>query len=867
MVVGSEEMTTPGESSKPEVAEAQPARPSHTGYDAESIQVLEGLTAVRKRPAMYIGDTTTAGLHHLIYEVVDNAIDEAMAGYCTSIIVKLGADGRCAVSDDGRGIPVGPMKHENPNLNGRPALEVVMTTLHAGGKFDNNSYKTASGLHGVGVSVVNALAEWLVVEVDTEGRTYSIRFERGEIASEMEVIGSTTRSGTRIEFMPDSQIFPGLEFKFETILARMRELAYLNSGLRITVVDERRGKETEFCYDDGLRQFVRYLSSGSEPLHKDLIMLSANDEAQGWVCDVALQWTDAYNENILSFANNIHTIDGGVHLSSLKTALTRVMNNYARKSNLLKGGTTVTGDDFREGITAVISVKLPNPQFQSQTKNRLNNPEIGTFVEQVVYEKLTHYLEEHPAEAKRLVQKGVQAAAAREAARKARDLARKSAMNSGGLPGKLWDCRTHDLDSSELYLVEGDSAGGSAKLGRDSETQAILPLRGKILNVEKARVDKMLAHDEIKTIIRAVGCGIGEEDFDLNKRRYGKLIIMTDADVDGSHIRTLLLTFLFRHMRPLIEAGYVYVAQPPLYLLKKGKKSDYLLNDRILNEKLTHWGLDGTALHFGERRQMSGAELLQLVAAIDGIHEQSKIIRRRGIADRELLTHHRHPEHGLPALLVRVYRPGEGREEERFFYSEEDFKKFRQEEEARFGAVDIDDAHRPHACGGGDNGEPAAHRIVRTELPECTELERILRSLQPLGFTTADLFLTREELVTGEKAPAKFTLKRGNDEVLPVENLLVLPDAVRRLGRNGVTLKRFKGLGEMNADELWETTMDRGQRTLLRVTISDDYEDAEQFDIDAREADHIFSVLMGDNVEARREFIETNAINVRNLDV
>ncbi len=836
-------------------------------YDADSIQVLEGLSAVRHRPAMYIGDTSASGLHHLVYEVVDNAVDEAMAGFCENIVIKLGADGRCMVSDDGRGIPVGPMKHENPSLDGKPALEVVMTVLHAGGKFDHESYKTASGLHGVGVSVVNALSEWLEVEVDTEGKTYAMRFERGEMVSDLEVIGRCTKSGSRIDFKPDPEIFPECDFKYETILSRMRELAYLNTGLRIRIIDERTGKEREFRFDDGLRAFVKYLSSGNEPLHNDVIMLSTTDEENKSVCDVALRWTDSYNENLLSFANNIHTIDGGVHLSSLKTALTRVMNNYAKKANLLKSGTTVTGDDFREGLTAIISVKLPDPQFQSQTKNRLNNPEIGTFVEQAVYEQLTNYLEEHPADAKRLVQKGVQAASARDAARKARDLARKSAMDSGGLPGKLWDCRSRDRDNCELYLVEGDSAGGSAKLGRDSQTQAILPLRGKILNVEKARIDKMLAHDEIRTIIKAIGCGIGREDLDVDKRRYGKIVIMTDADVDGSHIRTLLLTFLFRHMRPLIEGGHVYVAQPPLYLMKKGKTKEYVLNDKIMNDKLAQWGLEGTSLLIADGRSMSGPELRELVQLIDTIQEQAKIIRRRGLDFQELLTKHRDPSQGLPVLLAQVYRPDQAEAQEYFFYSEAEFKKFRQDEEARFGTVDVADSIHAFSTGKNGNSNGLAHRIVRTELAECRVMEEALQRLEEWRFESGELFLTRQEQVTGELSEAKFNLSRGEGDPVPAANLAGLAEAVRGLGRAGVSIKRFKGLGEMNADELWETTMDRSKRTLRKVVISSDSADAEQFDLDAREADHIFSVLMGNNVEARREFIETNAINAKNLDV
>jgi DNA gyrase subunit B len=857
-------MPDPGNPSQPIAKTDRPA--ADAAYDADSIQVLEGLSAVRHRPAMYIGDTGSAGLHHLIYEVVDNSIDEAMAGFCKHIVVKLGSDGRCTVTDDGRGIPVGVMKHENPALDGKPAVEVVMTVLHSGGKFDNKSYRTSSGLHGVGVSVVNALSEWLEVEVYQDGKTHAMRFERGEVARKLEVIGTSSKTGTRVEFKPDPLIFKQVEFKYETLVARMRELSYLNSGLHIRVIDERLGKEEEFCFQDGLREFVGYLSRGNEPLHKDIIVLSSRNESERSECNVSLRWTDAYTENLLSFANNIHTIDGGMHLSAFKTALTRVMNNYAKKANLLKSGTTVSGDDFREGLTAVVSVTLPNPQFQSQTKNRLNNPEIGTFVEQAVYEQLSNYLEEHPAEAKRIVQKGVQAAAAREAARRARDLARKSAMSSGGLPGKLADCRSKDVDSTELYLVEGDSAGGSAKQGRDAMTQAVLALKGKILNVEKARIDKMLSHEEIKNIIISVGCGVGHDEFDISKRKYGKIIIMTDADVDGSHIRTLLLTFLFRHMRPLVERGYVYIAQPPLYLLKKGKKSEYVVDDQLLNDRLVTWGLEETVLEVDGGRSLDGELLRSLIEILDDIEEQVRIVRRRGLDFEHLVSEHYDTRRGLPVILADLIGDHGTEPERRFFYSEAELLAFRHEAEARLGALDVVDNVHASSRASDVNGQGAGRRIVRTELGECEVLRGLIGRLRELGFEISDYFLKRQELVTGDLTPARFRLVR-KDEQVDVDNLAVLPRSLRDLGAAGVSLKRFKGLGEMNPEQLWETTLDRSKRTLLRVTVSDEPDDSEQFDIDARRADHTFTLLMGEDVDARREFIEANAINVKNLDV
>jgi len=836
-------------------------------YDESSIRVLEGLDAVRKRPAMYIGDTGVTGLHHLIYEVVDNAVDEAMAGYCSVISVVLGADGSCLVTDDGRGIPIGPMSHPDSKINGKPAVEICMTVLHAGGKFDRHSYKVSGGLHGVGISVVNALSEWLHVQVHQDGQVHEMQFERGHTVSELKVIGEATSTGTRIKFKPDPDIFPDCEFRYETLLNRMRELAYLNDNVKIKISDERTGQSEEFLFSDGLREFVTHLNEGKEALHKYVIPIRAVDEEQRLVVDIAMQWNDGYSENVSCFANNIRNIDGGTHLSGFRSALTRTMNAYARRENMIKGNLSTTGDDFREGLTAIISVKVPEPQFEAQTKVRLMNPEVQSFVEQTLNEQFSNYLEENPADAKRIVNKGIQAAQAREAARKARDLTRKSALSSGGLPSKLWDCRVRDADSAELFVVEGQSAGGSAKTGRDSSFQAILPLKGKILNVEKARIDKMLSHEEIQTLIMALGCGIGTDEFDINKRRYSKVILMCDADVDGSHIRTLLLTFLFRHMRPMIEQGYVYVAQPPLYQIKKGKKSEYVLNDAVLNKKLTEWGLDKVSLIIrnGEERQIDNEELRELYKLLDRIELKSRILKRRGIDMRELIARHTNEAGNLPGYRAQVIRPDESKPLEYFGYTDEEFQRLCDEERKRFGEVEVLEAGAGISAAG--NGKKDKHYIIRTELSECRILQEILKKLKAKGLSIDDYYMERHEQVDGTTTPARFLLKRGEDVTIELDNLAQLVEAVRDLGSSGMEIKRFKGLGEMNADELWETTMDPDKRGMLKVVISDDADDPEQIEIDVHEADRLFSILMGDDVEARRQFIEDNAVNVKNLDI
>jgi len=617
----------------------QPA--SKTVYDESKIRVLRGLEAVRKRPSMYIGDTTPRGLHHLVWEIVDNAIDEAMAGRCSNITVTIHPDDSCAVTDDGVGIPVGP--HPTEKIS---TLELVFCHLHAGGKFDHGVYKVSGGLHGVGASVVNALSEWLEVEVCRDGDVYSMTFERGKKVSDLKKIGRRKRTGTKVVFRPDPEIFPDVSFRYEVLLTRVRELAYLNEGTCIKLTDERTGKEEVFLYKKGLLAFLEHLNEGKNVLHRPVV-ISREDPDTKLMADIVLQYHDGYNETLFTFANNINTVEGGAHLSGFKSALTRTINYYARNANLLKNGANPSGDDLREGLTAIISVKVPDPQFEGQTKTKLGNSEVESFVTPVVNEQLGAWMEEHPTEAKRIINKGLQALQARDAARKARDLTRrKGALSSGSLPGKLADCRSKDRDTTELFLVEGDSAGGPAKQGRNSATQAILPLRGKIINVEKARLDRILNFPEIPKIVSALGCGIGDDEFDVTKLRYGKIIIMTDADVDGSHIRTLLLTFFYRYMKPLIANGHVFIAQPPLYLVSRKKHREYVLDERQMRKSLTTLGLEGTKLEIRDTaspkarvlKSFAGAKLRELVELLEELAEKVHITERRGLDFRELMA-------------------------------------------------------------------------------------------------------------------------------------------------------------------------------------------------------------------------------------
>jgi len=822
-------------------------------YNESMIQVLDDVEHVRKRPGMYIGDTTARGLHHLVYEIVDNSIDEAMAGFAHTILVKVNADGSCTVVDDGRGIPVGI--HPEAKV---PTIEVVFAKLGAGGKFEhdaNSAYQTSGGLHGVGASVVNFLSEWMEIEVARDGKVYHIEFERGRKSADLKQIGTRTKTGTKVTFKPDGLVFPNTEFSFDTLAGRMREVAYLNEGLHIVIEDERTGKREEFKYDEGLIAFIKHLNSGKNVLHPNVIHFRKEDTETRLIVEVAMQYNDGYNEAILSFANNINTHEGGTHLSGFKTAFTATMNRYAESAGLIKNFRP-TGDDVREGLTAIVSVKVPEPQFEGQTKTKLGNSEVEGFVTSVVNEKLGRFLEENPKEARIIVDKGILAAEAREAARKARELTRrKNSLEGGGLPGKLADCRSRSNEETELFLVEGDSAGGSAKQGRDSNVQAILALKGKILNVEKANLVKMLGHEEIRTIISAMGCGIREE-FDLDKRRYGRVIIMTDADVDGSHIRTLLLTFFFRHMTELIKAGRVYIAQPPLYQVTRKKKSEYVLNERSMRQTLTDIGLEGAQLVIRgddgqEAKRVGKEDLTRIVELLAKLEELIKVVQRRGIDFADFLGR-RDSLGRLP--LYRVVMDGE----EFFFTSATERDEFLRELKLL-----VEDEDLTKIQGEGDkpgNGDGKAEESWKKlqknqELHEVKELEKLFTQLEAQGLEMDDYFLTQEESVSGEKLRTKYALATET-ETIDVPGVGQILHEVHKLARRSIEVKRFKGLGEMNSEELWETTLDPTRRVLLRVTMEQ-----------ASEAEQMFTVLMGEDVERRRQFIEEHALEVKNLDV
>ena len=812
-------------------------------YTADDIQVLEGLEAVRKRPGMYIGDTGPRGMHHLVYEIVDNSIDEAMAGFCSVIVVRITKDNGVIVVDDGRGIPTGMNAAQ-----GLPGVTVAMTKLHAGGKFKKDVYKVSGGLHGVGASVVNALSEVCEIEVYQDGHIHHQSFVRGEEKGPLEKRGSTSRTGTKTFFKPDRQIFGDLDFDADTLGTRFRELAFLNRGVEIRFIDERQEppREETYRYEGGIQEFVQRLNRARTSLHPDVIYVERQED--GVSVEIAAQFTDDFNETLQSYANNIRTMEGGTHVSGFKSALTFALSRYARDKKLFKEQDKPGSDDFREGLTAVISVKVPEPQFEGQTKTKLGNSEVDGIVRKVWGEALKHYLDEQPASAKSILNKVLQAFQAREAARKARDLVRrKGALSGGGLPGKLSDCTTRDPEISEIFLVEGDSAGGSAKQGRDRNTQAILPLRGKILNVEKARIDKMLAHEEIRALITAVGTGIGAEEFDESKCRYGKIIIMTDADVDGSHIRTLLLTFLFRHMRPLIESGRVYVAQPPLYLIAKGKRKEYIYEDDGLETRLAEYAADSVTLvrpGTSGKDEISGPRLRNLTAALGGIADFQRVFERHGL-DLATYLAEVDDEGRLPsAVAVSRRQPGL----RTFVFGDNGVQDFIREEESLLGGksvtvYEIGDEVDPDV-----DPDQADVRIQR--IYEQTELEALVAKVRDFGLDVSKW----EGDPRGQDVILELHPKSGD-----VRNLTGLAEtlvALRKAAERGVDVTRYKGLGEMNADQLWATTMDPEQRGLLRVTLKD-----------AAEAHELFSLLMGESVEPRREFIEKHALEVTNLDV
>jgi DNA gyrase subunit B len=802
-------------------------------YGAETITVLEGLEAVRKRPGMYIGDTAERGLHHLVFEVVDNAIDEAMAGFCRNITVTLHIDGTVTVDDDGRGIPVDIHAKE-----GISAAEVVLTKLHAGGKFDSGAYKVSGGLHGVGVSVVNALSEALSVEIKRGGKVYAQRYQRGKPEAPLAEIGTTAQTGTMVTFKPDGEIFERTDFSFDILSQRLRELAFLNRGVRIVIEEQATQKRHEFLYKGGIEEFVRHLNRAKTPIHATVIYLYGNRE--GVEIEAALQWNEGYAESIFSFANNISTIEGGTHLTGFKGALTRTLNAYAAGAGLLKNGETLQGEDTREGLTAVISVKLQHPQFEGQTKTKLGNSEVRGHVEALVNEKLGEYLEEHPVDAKQIVLKSLDAARVREATRRAKELARrKGALDSASLPGKLADCQERDPALSELYIVEGDSAGGSAKQGRDRRNQAILPLRGKILNVERARFDKMLASQEIRVLITALGTNVltereEKEEREPAKVRYHTIIIMTDADVDGSHIRTLLLTLFYRHFPDLIEQGYVYIAQPPLFRVKKGKSEQYLKDETALEAHLLELGTKDAALRSASGAELSGDALRKVMRQQVRFERVLDVVARQRKNREVVAALVRDPQLSAAALADRDVLSGiVERTRARLAAIAPDLEPlhFELADDAEHGVARLIVRVR-------QNGSAQETHIDRAfcASPEFAELQRLAVDLRAAGegpFTIA----------SGDKTAGAATLSAAVAEMLAQ-------------ARKGLDIQRYKGLGEMNPEQLWATTMNPETRTLLQVRIEDAYE-----------ADEIFSTLMGDEVEPRRRFIEDHALSVKNLDI
>ncbi|MCC6277299.1 MAG: DNA topoisomerase (ATP-hydrolyzing) subunit B [Oligoflexia bacterium] len=804
----------------------EPKKPST--YSADSIKVLEGLSAVRKRPGMYIGDTGTRGLHHMVYEVVDNSVDEALAGFCKNIDVTIHLDNSISVADDGRGIPVDIHKTE-----GVSAAQVVMTILHAGGKFDSDTYKVSGGLHGVGVSVVNALSEKLDLEIKREGKVWQQSYKQGDPQAPLKSVGTTDKTGTKVTFKPDSEIFEVLEYNYETLANRIRELAFLNAGIRIKLSDERNGKSAEFYYEGGLKEFVEYLNRSKDKLHNPPIYFKS--EKDGVEAEICMQWNDSYSENIYSYCNNINTIEGGTHLVGFKTSITRTLNNFAQAQNLLKDlKESLEGDDIREGLAAVVSVKVPQPQFEGQTKTKLGNSEVKGLVEALVNDKFADFLDRNPSVGRTITGKCVDAARARLAARKARELTRrKSALDGGSLPGKMADCQERDPALCELFLVEGDSAGGSAKQGRNRKNQAVLPLKGKILNVEKARFDKMLSNDEIKMLISAMGTGIGKEDFAVDKIRYHKIVIMTDADVDGSHIRTLLLTFFYRQMPQIIENGYLYIAQPPLFKVKKGSSETYIKNESELTEFLLNSGLDDIQITTSPKP----VDRVGLKTHISKIQRFDRLLRAASAShDRDLLEEIIKVDLGASGLL---------KDRAKFELAMKSLQTgLKKRPDSGITEVDINILEdKEHSCylaqvkvtrNGLASNSVIDHNLIHS--PEYSELRKLWA-----GF--------------GELSPLPLKIKTKDGESVFNDYVRFAKEVVSS-SKKGMYIQRYKGLGEMNPEQLWETTLDPEKRTLLKVTIED-----------AVGADAIFSVLMGDAVEPRRKFIEDNALLVKELDV
>jgi DNA gyrase subunit B len=788
-------------------------------YTAEDIKILKGLEAVRKRPAMFIGSTGTEGLHHLVYEVVDNSVDESLAGYCKNIEVIIHHDGSCTVIDDGRGIPTGPHPGDP---EGRTAAEVALTELHAGGKFESKAYRISGGLHGVGVSVVNALSEWFDVEIKQNGTVYQQHYERGTPTGPLNIVGKTKGRGTKITFKPDPDIFEVLDFSYDILVQRLRELAFLNRGLKITLSDEGTEKKQVFHYSGGIVSFVEHLNKNKTTLHHKPIYISG--EKEDIIVEIALQYNDGYIETIFTFANNINTKEGGTHLIGLKSALTRTVNSYAISSGLLKNGKeTLSGEDIREGLTAVINVKLMSPQFEGQTKMKLGNSEVKGIVESILNEGLGTFFEENPSVARKIVEKATQAARAREAARRARELTRrKGALEDSGLPGKLADCSEKDPALSELFIVEGDSAGGSAKQGRDRRTQAILPLRGKILNVEKARFDKMLTSEEIRVLITALGTGIGPEDFDISRIRYHKVILMTDADVDGAHIRTLLLTFFYRQMPQVIEKSYLYIAQPPLFKVKKGKTEKYVQNETEMQNMLFELASDDLEVPI-KGQTVKGKALIPYLKRLYRFQRLSEWFERRR-KDPELLLF----------LLSTGINKNTLKDRKEF---KEILALVREKEKGiHIGEIQLDEEHQTYGVEiRRDNYKLSLDTNFLTS-PEFRELENLYSIIRDLG-----------------EPPYRIQTKDGPKELATSSALL---EIVFATAKKGLTIQRYKGLGEMNPQQLWETTMDRERRTLLQVNTQDSVK-----------ADEIFTVLMGDQVDPRRDFIITYALEARNIDI